>query len=156
MSKTILAEVDGFTPLMDGVLQEVGLVSAAVFGKAWRYCQMADGVCKASQDRIASELGLSRITVNTHFAKLVKAGYLIDLTPGLLGLPHVYKDTGKAGLLISFTGHVKQIDSTSKRDLQVGVKEFNSKILNKRRNKIVNNSDQSSINLKIERLRHGR
>lgn len=154
MSKTILAEVDGFTPLMDGVVQDLGLVTAAVFGKAWRYCQMADGVCKASQDRIASELGLSRITVNTHFAKLVKAGYLVDLTPGLLGLPHVYKDTGKAGLLISFTGRVKQIDSSSKVDLHPPVNEIDSKILNKRQKKIVKYN--MPLDLKIERLKHGR
>lgn len=104
MSKTILAQVAGFTPLIDGVVADVGLVSAAVFGKAWRYCQMSDGVCKASQSRIAEELDLSRDTINAHFAKLVDAGYLEDMTPDLLGLPHQYRDTGKANLSISFTG----------------------------------------------------
>ena len=104
MSKTILAQVAGFTPLIDGVVADVGLVSAAVFGKAWRYCQMSNGVCKASQSRIAEELDLSRDTINAHFAKLVDAGYLEDMTPDLLGLPHQYRDTGKANLSISFTG----------------------------------------------------
>lgn len=120
MSKTILAQVDGFTPLIDGVVMEVGLVSAAVFGKAWRFCQMSDGVCKAAQDRIANELGISRATVNTHMAILTEAGYLEDTTPNLLGLPHVYRDTGKANLSISLTG-------SCQNGLQGGVKNFDTK-----------------------------
>ena len=119
MSKTILAQVDGFTPLIDGVVMEVGLVSAAVFGKAWRFCQMSDGVCKAAQDRIANELGISRATVNTHMAILTEAGYLEDTTPNLLGLPHVYRDTGKANLSISLTG-------SCQNGLQGGVKNFDT------------------------------
>lgn len=154
MSKTILAQVDGFTPLIDAVVQDVGIISAAVFGKAWRYCQMADGVCKASQERIADELGISRITVNTHFAKLVEAGYLVDMTPGLLGMPHIYKDTGKAGVSIKFTGGVNNIDSTCKEDLQEGVKNIDSKIGVKRQAKKDIKINISSLDSKVERLRH--
>jgi DnaD/phage-associated family protein len=120
MSKTILAQVDGFTPVIDGVIAELGLISAAVFGKAWRYCQMSDGVCKASQDRIASELGISRATVNDRFSELTRAGYLEDMTPDLLGMPHQYRDTGKANLSISFT-------ATSKTDLHPPVKKIDTK-----------------------------
>jgi len=120
MSKTILAQVDGFTPLIDGVVLDVGLMAAAIFGKAWRFCQMSDGVCRATQDRIAKELGISRATVNSYMDKLTEAGYLEDTTPGLLGLPHVYKDTGKANLSISLT-------ATCKNSLQGGVKEFDTK-----------------------------
>jgi len=89
MSKTILAEVDGFTPLIDGVVQEVGIMAAAVFGKAWRYCQMSDSVCKASQERLAEELGMDRTTINKHLKTLVDAGYLEDKTPTLKGVPRV-------------------------------------------------------------------
>lgn len=120
MSKTILASVDGWTPVIDAVVLDVGLVSAAVFGKAWRYCQMSDGVCKASQDRIADELGMSRATINTHLAKLTEAGYLKDLTPDLLGLPHQYADTGKANLSISLT-------ATCQKDLHPPVKNIDTK-----------------------------
>lgn len=120
MSKTILAQVDGFTPVIDGIVAELGLISAAVFGKAWRYCQMSDGVCKASQERIADELGISRATVNDRLAELTRTGYLEDMTPDLVGLPHQYRDTGKANLSISFT-------ATSKRDLQPPVKEIDTK-----------------------------
>ena len=120
MSKTILGQLNGFTPVIDGVVSDVGLMSAVVFGKAWRYCQMSDGVCKASQERIADELSISRATVNTHFGKLVEAGYLEDTTPDLVGLPHQYRDTGKANLSISFTG-------TSQKDLHPPVKEIDTK-----------------------------
>lgn len=131
MSKTILANVDGFTPVIDTMIPEVGLLTATIFGKVWRYCQMSDGVCKAGQERIADELGLSRPTINTHLSKLCDTGYLRDLTPTLSGMPHLYADTGKAGLSISFTAHngegVKEIDTTCKTNLQVGVKEIYTK-----------------------------
>lgn len=120
MSKTILAQVDGWTPVIDAVVQDVGATTALIFGKAWRYCQMSDNVCKASQDRLADELGLSRATINTHLSKLVEAGYLEDTTPDLVGLPHQYRDTGKANLSISFTG-------TSQKDLHPPVKEIDTK-----------------------------
>lgn len=136
MSKTVLAKVDGFTPLIDGLTVEQGVITSAVFGKVWRYCQMADGVCSASQERIADELGISRITVNTHIEKLCSAGYLVDKTPTLIGLPHQYADTGKAGLSILFTAHheqpVKEIDTTCKKDLHLPVKEINTKIVLKK------------------------
>ena len=123
MSKTVLAQVDGFTPVIDGMIPEVGAMAALIFGKAWRYCQMADGVCRAAQERIASELGLSRATVNTYFGRLCEAGYLKDLTPELSGVPHVYADTGKANLSISFTASV----STCQKFLQPPVKNFDTK-----------------------------
>lgn len=123
MSKTILAQVDGFTPVIDGMIPEVGLITAVIFGKAWRYCQMADGVCKASQERIAAELGITRATVNAHFSRLCEFGYLKDTTPDLAGLPHEYSDTGKANLSISFTGTT----ATCKKDLQPPVKNIDTK-----------------------------
>ena len=128
MSKTILAQVAGFTPLIDGVVADVGLVSAAVFGKAWRYCQMSDGVCKASQDRLADELGVSRQSINKHIDKLVEAGYLEDITPDLLGLPHQYRDTGRANLSINLT-------ATCQKSLHPPVKKIDTKIVIKETDK---------------------
>lgn len=131
MSKTLLARVDGWTPVIDAVVLDVGLVSAAVFGKVWRYCQMPDGICRASQDRLADELGMSRATINTHLSKLTETGYLKDLTPDLLGVPHQYADTGKANLSISLTGGVKDFD-------REGVKNIDTKkeVLKKESKKI--------------------
>lgn len=132
MSKTVLSKVDGFTPLIDAVVADCGVITAAVFGKMWRYCQMEDGVCRASQERLAQELGLTRITVNAHIAKLIDLGYIVDKTPTLAGSPHVYADTGKAGLSISLTAYpkpVKEINTTCKEDLHLPVKEINTKIV---------------------------
>ena len=95
MSKTILSEVEGFTPVIDVIAEELGLVPAAVFGRIWRYCQLRDGVCYASLETLASGLGLNKATVQRNAEKLVKAGYLIDMTPNLRNTPHTYADTGK-------------------------------------------------------------
>lgn len=98
MSKTILADVDGFTPVIDSVVEETTLISAVVFGRTWRFCQMSDGVCKASLDTISSGIGLDRATVLRHLKVLCDAGFLVDTTPDARNVPHIYGDTGKAGL----------------------------------------------------------
>jgi DNA-binding Lrp family transcriptional regulator len=103
MSKTILTKVDGWTPLIDALIRAYGLSVAAVFGRMWRYCQMSDNVCKASQETIATDLGLSRMTVSQHIATLVRDGYLADLTPDVRNRPHIYADTGKVTLQSSIT-----------------------------------------------------
>ncbi len=102
MSKTILAEVDGFTPIIDGLIdnKELGIIGAAVFGRIWRYCQMSDNVCRASHDRIADELGISRRTIIRYIDVLVSQGYLKDTTPELRNRPHIYADTGKASISV--------------------------------------------------------
>ena len=98
MSKTILTNVDGWTPLIDEITNQYGVVTSAVFGRVWRYCQMEDGVCCASQETIANDLRMDRATVNTHIKILVRDGYLQDLDPNVKNRPHRYADTGKAGL----------------------------------------------------------
>jgi hypothetical protein len=114
MSKTILAEVDGFTPVIDRLAQECGAITALVFGRVWRYCQMKDGVCNASLETIASGIGMSPWTVERHIKTLVKAGYLEDLTPTLRKHPHTYKDTGKVALI----GRISTVDCASDLDVQ--------------------------------------
>jgi hypothetical protein len=98
MSRTVLAEVKGFTPIMDNVLKDTDLLSAAVFGRMWRFCQMENGVCQASLDTIADGIGLSRRSVFDHVHLLIEKGYIQDMTPDLRNHPHTYKDTGKASL----------------------------------------------------------
>lgn len=100
MSKTILAQIQGWTPLLDRLVERHGIITAAVFGKIWRYCQGEYGVCTASQDRIAKELGLTRETVNQHCQFLVENGYLEAKKNGRT---NTYRDTGKAGLLLQIT-----------------------------------------------------
>ena len=59
---------------------------------------MSDGVCKASLQKISEGIGIDRATVQRHADKLCEAGYLKDLTPDLRNKPHIYVDTGKAGI----------------------------------------------------------
>jgi len=136
MSKTVLAEVKGWTPVIDLVMQDVGLVTAAVFGRVWRYCQMENMVCYASMDTLADELNISVPTIRKHIEQLVEAGYLVDKTPNLNGHPHTFADTGKAGLSIQISAGgketlqpkkrdsaIKKIDSQLERNLSAGCKE---------------------------------
>jgi DNA-binding MarR family transcriptional regulator len=96
MTMTSLAESGGWTPLVDGLTQDVGLLTAAVYGVVWRYCQMEERVCTASLDTIGRHLNIDRATVQRHLKKLCAAGYLQDLTPQRRNKAHVYADTGRA------------------------------------------------------------
>ena len=115
MSKTVLAQVDGFTPIIDSLVEDVGIIAAAIFGRMWRFCQMENGVCHASIATIAAELHLSTRTVIRHSDNLVAKGYLKDLTPDLRNAPHIYADTGKAGLSISVIGMTKSHSGYDKK-----------------------------------------
>jgi len=100
--KTVLAQVEGFTPVIDVLVEQYGgIITAAVFGRVWRYCQMRDKVCNASLQTIAGGLGLGYQTVLRHVKTLCNDGYLVDLTPDLRNHPHIYVDTGKVGMQVS-------------------------------------------------------
>src|SRR3972149_2976264 len=101
MSKTILANVNGWTPLIDAITRKHGLVTSAVFSRIWRYCQGERKVCDASLETIALDLGIDKATVMRHAKTLVELGYLTDETPDARNVPHVYSDTGKAGVIIN-------------------------------------------------------
>jgi DnaD/phage-associated family protein len=110
MSKTILTKVDGFTPVIDSVMKETSLITAVVFGRIWRYCQMENGVCQATLEKISDGVGLSRQAVIDHIKKLEENGYIEDQTPSLRNRPHTYRDTGKAGLYMTLSA-VNVVDS---------------------------------------------
>jgi len=97
--KTILSEVKGFTPIIDVVADDLGLIQAVVYGVVWRYCQMDNGVCQASIKKIADHVNLSKRTIIRHIKELEKAGYIEDTTPELRNKPHTYKDTGKVKIV---------------------------------------------------------
>ncbi len=99
MSKTVLSEMNGFTPVPDVLVKRYGHMTALVFGMVWRYCQMKDRVCRASLERMACELEISRMSVLRHIRILVEDGFLKDTTPGLRNRPHIYADTGKVAML---------------------------------------------------------
>jgi DNA-binding MarR family transcriptional regulator len=120
---TFLTEVKGFTPLIDALTTEVGLVQAAVYGAVWRHCQMRDGICTASQDTLAELLGIHRATILRHLKELCKKGYLRDTTPDLRNRPHTYADTGKAKIYALVEARVSD---TSGNGTKRGVAESNS------------------------------
>lgn len=93
MNKEIPAKIQGFTPLIDSLVDQFGITTAAVFGKVWRYTQMKDGKCTASQDRLAKELNIGERSLRDHLGKLVAAGYL-RCEPHQ-GECNTYYDTGK-------------------------------------------------------------
>ena len=94
--RKIVTEVSGFIPVFEVVLHHYkDYMTALVFGRMWQYCNMSDGVCKASLDRIGKDLEISAVTVMRHAEKLVADGYLIDTTPDRRNAPHEYLDGRK-------------------------------------------------------------
>jgi DNA-binding MarR family transcriptional regulator len=96
MTGTFLSRVQGFTPVIDVLVEELGLIPAAMYGLVWRYCQGERGVCQASLDTLAERLHINRRTALRHLKHLVREGYLEDLTPDLRNHPHTYADAGRA------------------------------------------------------------
>lgn len=141
--KQIIQEISGFTPLFDVVVQEYkDETRAAVHGAMWRFCQMSDGVCKASLSTIAELLGISPATVMRHAEELCKDGYFVDLTPDLKNRPHVYADTGKVVMKSKLNAHVSQRNAgISQRNVGISQsqlskdikKDFEEKALNLRK-----------------------
>lgn len=132
--RNIAADFDSFTPLFDALTQRYGVVTAAVYGRIWRYCQMEDSVCRAAQETIAADLGLSRSTVIRSTSQLVNDGYLKDLTPELRNRPHILADSGKLSIVVKFGAVDKGVSESNstvsernseKRD---GVSERNSTV----------------------------
>jgi hypothetical protein len=120
----IPTKLKGFTPILDSMTARYGLVGAAVFGVVWRHANMRNGVCSASQERMAALLGISRITINRWIATLCTDGYLEDTTPDTKNRAHVYRVTGKAGLkqtIEAFDAGVTESDTE-----KVGVSESDS------------------------------
>ena len=94
-NRTFLSEVKGFTPVIDILANELGTMTALVYGIVWRYCQQDNHVCYASKETIAKHANISPKTVQRHLHSLVERGYLEDLTPDKRNAPHTYKDAGK-------------------------------------------------------------
>lgn len=88
-------KLKGFTPVIDGLVDEYGLITAAVYGIVYRYCQMENGYCNAALEKIGDRLGVSEKTIKRHLKTLCDDGYIEDLTPDIRNVPHKYIVTGK-------------------------------------------------------------
>lgn len=91
---------DGFTPVFDEVVRDVGTVGAVVFGVVYRHCRMRYGRCFASVPTMAKLTGLSRQTLDRWLPELCKRGWLRCTNPEATGVPHEYVDTGRMTLLL--------------------------------------------------------
>ncbi len=134
--REIVQEISGFTPMFDAVVMRYkDETRAAVHGAMWRFCQMSDGVCRASLETIAEMIGISAATAMRHAEELVKDGYFVDMTPDLKNRPHVYADTGAVKMKSKLDVHISQ-RNTGISQRNVGVSESQlSKVLNKDINK---------------------
>jgi len=103
--------MSGFTPAPDVLCKEYGYITALVWGRVWRYCQMADGVCRAAIGKIGAGLGMSDRTIIRHMEELCQGGYLFDTTPELRNRPHIYADTFKIRIRVSVEAGVTQSHS---------------------------------------------
>lgn len=98
-SYTIEGRADGFTPLFDSVVRELGTIAAVVYGVVWRHCQMRRQVCDASQGTMATLTGMAERTIRKWLSVLVETGYIVDITdPPRMGVPRTYVTTGRATL----------------------------------------------------------
>jgi len=84
-----------WTPIFDHLVNDLGLTQTAIIGVIWRYSQMDEKICRASQDSISLRLGLSRQSLNKHIKELIAKGYVIDFSPKLRNRPHFLKLTEK-------------------------------------------------------------
>jgi DnaD/phage-associated family protein len=91
----------GFTPCPDVLVDAYSHTTALVWGKVWRYSNMADGVCRASILRLAAEMNVTSKTIANHIKILEADGYIKDTTPDVRNKPHVYVDTGKLRIKIA-------------------------------------------------------
>jgi DNA-binding Lrp family transcriptional regulator len=145
MSKTVLKDTN-FTPSLVNMTKKYGLITAGVFGRVWRYCQMDEGICTASQTKIGEDLRLKRETVWHHIRILVRDGYLKDLTPDYVNRPHHYGDTGKAGeeeaAVLKTDSAVLKTDSGCTQNIQHAVLKTDAKIVLKKEEETIRETEK--------------
>ncbi len=106
----------GWTPIYDEIARKHGIVTAAVFGLIWRFCQMRERVCRASIANLAVKLGVNRLTVMRHIDLLLAEGLIRDMSPKLRNRPHSYVVTPQAARFIS--GGISRADSSAEDDCE--------------------------------------
>jgi hypothetical protein len=79
-----------FTPVFDAIIPIVGFRAAIVYGRMWRYAQMAEQVCRVGLRRLALDLQMGHTTVEQCIDELLRAGLLIDETPDRIKSAHRY------------------------------------------------------------------
>lgn len=99
-------QIGGFTPVIDILAEEVGMVEALVYGVVWRYCQAGDGTCKASLNLLASHIAADKKTVERHIKTLCEIGYLRAMPAIPAHLLHPSADDGRCGYCDTIFGYL--------------------------------------------------
>ena len=145
--KTLTSTWSGFTPAPDAIISHCGYVTALVWGKVWRYCQGRDGICRATLERLADELGMSERTIIRHLETLTKFNYLCDKTPDLRNKPHVYADTGKIRIGISVEAAMTESQPAMTESQRQGDRESVEDSIKKVYKKEISNQQPPAIEL---------
>jgi hypothetical protein len=90
----------GFSPIIDPVIKKFGPIGAVVYGVAYRFSNMRNGACYASQSKIADMACVSRDTANHWLKELVQGDYLRLGKNEITKNTNMYFPTGKAGIKI--------------------------------------------------------
>ncbi len=148
--RKIVTEVSGFIPVFEVVLHHYkDYMTALVFGRMWQYCNMSDGVCKASLERIGKDLEVSAVTVMRHAEKLVADGYLIDTTPDRRNAPHEYLDGRRVEMKSRITvGMTESKPTVIKSNPSV----INSQLIKQDNTRINNKPKGDLVDLEISKL----
>lgn len=96
-----MTKIKNFTPLLDSLVKEHGLITAAVWGRVYRYEQMSSGKCVASHETLSEGLNISKRTLIRHLDILIDKEYITDHTPERRNKPHDLTTTRKARLEIT-------------------------------------------------------
>ena len=91
MAKSDLLREVRYTPCFDFVSVLYGSNVDRVLGKIWRYAQMRNGVCEASIETIANDLGMGISSIQRIIPILENSKMVTDLTPKIRNHPHTYR-----------------------------------------------------------------
>ena len=80
----------GFTPLFDDIVEQVGSITALVFGVIWRHAQMRDAACHASVKTMSDLTGLGKSTIRKHIQVLVRNQMIKRVEPHRQHIPPWY------------------------------------------------------------------
>ena len=81
---------DGFTPLYDSAIRELGRTNGQVYCVVKRFCAMRDGYCHASLATMADKLGVGRSTIFRALQELEAGGYLSKVSEATPRVPAGY------------------------------------------------------------------
>lgn len=91
-------EWEGLTLLAAELVENNGLIVAAVGGKVWVHSRTNDRICQVTINRLAQELGVSRRSLQQTINGLIASGYGLDLRScSLQHRPHRYPPAERMG-----------------------------------------------------------